>query len=86
MIEGDETEDEDGGDVTPSAAGASSTSGAPPPPFPSYSRSSRIVSEALAGRKLEELSANELTQVVIKAFLDDQSTQMSEMLSFFHIR
>ena len=72
MIEGDETDDENDGDVTPSggggAAGASSTSGAPPPPFPSYTRSSRIVSEALAGRKLEELSANELTQVVVTSF------------------
>ena len=62
MIEGDETDDEDGGDVTPSAG---ATSGAMlPTPLPSYTRSSRIVSEALAGRKLEELSANELTQVV----------------------
>ena len=62
MIEGDETDDEDGGDVTPSAG---ATSGAMlQTPLPSYSRSSRIVSEALAGRKLEELSANELTQVI----------------------
>ena len=72
MIEGNETDEEKDGDVTPSgtevAAGASSaSSGAPPqPPLPSYSRSSRIVSEALAGRRLEELSANELTQVGVQ--------------------
>ena len=33
-------------------------------PFGSYQRSSRIVSQALAGRKLDELSTNELTQVI----------------------
>ena len=69
MIEGDETDDEDGGDVTPSAGATSAAM--LPTPLPSYSRSSRIVSEALAGRKLEELSANELTQVVINLRLSD---------------
>ena len=73
MIEGDDSDDEDEGDVTTSGgggeaakgtSGSTSTSGGPPPPpFASFSRSSRIVSEALAGRKLDELSVNELTQV-----------------------
>ncbi len=33
-------------------------------PFSSCQRSSRMVSEALAGRRLEELSTNELTQIL----------------------
>ncbi len=59
MIEEAEGDEGRGGGSSAASAAAASIM-----PFSNCQRSSRMVSQALAGRRLEELSANELTQIL----------------------
>ncbi len=78
MIEGEEEDDLEEGDYTPSASGpaAASTASGNQVSFGSFQRSSRIVSEALKGRKLEDLGSNELTQVRILCCFPEEGTNV----------
>eukprot|EP00095_Tigriopus_kingsejongensis_P008496 maker-scaffold18_size714446-snap-gene-6.29 protein:Tk08496 transcript:maker-scaffold18_size714446-snap-gene-6.29-mRNA-1 annotation:"fasciculation and elongation protein zeta-2" len=85
MIEDDEFQDEDESTLSQSHNCPNGTRGSGahhprehPAGFSSYQRSSQMVSQALAGRKLEELSTNELTQILndIEILVRDLSEEL----------